>query len=112
MLLPTALLNPPQTPSAAPIMPESATKIERINLKTKCWCKKISRPAIAKRLIIILFLTDVIARRTILPPCHCEERSDVAIPNPNFNLPQGWLLIAPARHNSNKFDSALAYSQF
>ncbi len=62
MLLPTALLNPPQTPSAAPIMPESATKIERINLKTKCWCKKISRPAIAKRLIIILFLTAVIAR--------------------------------------------------
>ena len=44
--------------------------------------------------------------------CHCEERSDVAIPNPNFNPPQGWLLIAPARHNSNKFDSALAYSQF
>ena len=30
----------------------------------------------------------------------------------NFNPPQGWLLIAPARHNSNKFDSALAYSQF
>ena len=28
----------------------------------------------------------------------------------NFNPPQGWLLIAPARHNSNKFDSALAYS--
>ena len=30
----------------------------------------------------------------------------------NFNPPQGWLLIAPARQNSNKFDSALAYSQF
>ena len=136
-------------------MPESATKIGRINLKNKCWCKKISRPAIAKRLIIILFLTAVIARSVIdVTPskplgedwslynecgkisiirdsnhhshlfvmwndvfytffvCHCEERSDVAIPNPNFNPPQGWLLIAPARHNSNKFDSALAYSQF
>jgi hypothetical protein len=35
MLLPAALLNPPKTPKAVPIMPESATKIEYILYKTK-----------------------------------------------------------------------------